>query len=399
MNKVRRCTTPGCDGDMVPVSVNAKRLGGSLSVACCCSGCAQKGAVFETSPERVDELGNSSVIGICVQVAFIIAGNTYAGYYKLLKNAFGIEAVDGHTFMDTIRSMYPVVKSFLDDIAKEEMKAKDKNELGSWKRAVTVGDGTWHTRGWHSKNATFTIRNYLKGALLYYHHLCQKGKDYVIEEELYKGTSKSAEGYAARLTFQRAKYEGMDVAIHWQDADSSSAKVVNELFPKAEVMLCGGHAGRAHKKVRRIEALPKHARDVHEWEGGRCDFHPLRVCSCGECDSKEQIECVGEPYKTSSRLDCESHAMLYEIECSERAAQASKLVHPILKRGHTNAVESSHNVLIRFRSKDIPLQRLHYHVSTNLGLLQANLTYMQGKFGTSYHWIPELYHRMKLPVF
>ena len=63
------------------------------------------------------------------------------------------------------------------------------------------------------------------------------------------GTSKSAEGYAARVTFQRAKEEGMDVAIHWQDADSSSAKGVREIFPSAEIMLCGGHAGRAHKKL------------------------------------------------------------------------------------------------------------------------------------------------------
>ena len=37
----------------------------------------------------------------------------------------------------------------------------------------------------------------------------------------------------------------MDVAIHWQDADSS-AKAVREIYPKAEIMLCGGHAGRAH---------------------------------------------------------------------------------------------------------------------------------------------------------
>ena len=145
--------------------------------------------------------------------------------------------------------------------------------------------------------------------------------------------------------------------------------------------------------------MPKHARDIHEWEGGRCDFHPLRVCSCSECLNEEDIQCVREPYKASSRLDCEFHAMLYEIECSERAAQASKLVHHILKRGHSNAAESSHNILIRFRSKDIPLQRLHYIVSTNIGLLQANLTYMQEKFGTSYHWIPELYRRMKLPIF
>ena len=67
-----------------------------------------------------------------------------------------------------------------------------------------------------------------------------------------------------------------------------------------------------------------------------------------------------------------------------------ELIHPVLKRGHSNALEASHNV---FRSKDISL---HYHVSTNLALLQANLTYMHAKFGISY---PELYRRMKLPVF
>ena len=126
--------------------------------------------------------------------------------------------------------------------AKQEMKEK-KEELGSWKRAVTMADGTWQTRGLHSKNATFTVRNYLNGALLYYHHLCQKGRDKLIEEELYKGTSKSAEGCI------RAKEEGMQVAVHWQDADSSSAKAVTEVFPDAEIMICGGHAGRAHKKI------------------------------------------------------------------------------------------------------------------------------------------------------
>ena len=51
------------------------------------------------------------------------------------------------------------------------------------------------------QNATFPIRNYLNGALLYYHHICQRGgDDNIIKEELYKGTSKSAEGYAARIT-------------------------------------------------------------------------------------------------------------------------------------------------------------------------------------------------------
>ena len=41
----------------------------------------------------------------------------------------------------------------------------------------------------------------------------------------------------------------MHVAVHWQDADSSSAKSVREVFPDAEVMICGGHAGRAQRKI------------------------------------------------------------------------------------------------------------------------------------------------------
>ena len=64
--------------------------------------------------------------------------------------------------------------------------------------------------------------------------------------------------------------------------------------------------------VKRLEALPKHARDIHEWKGGRCDFPPLRVCTCKECGDKEQIECKGKPYKTKIKLHCEFHALFYE---------------------------------------------------------------------------------------
>ena len=38
------------------------------------------------------------------------------------------------------------------------MQRMDQNELGSWSPAVTSADGTWMTRGHHSKNATFSIR-------------------------------------------------------------------------------------------------------------------------------------------------------------------------------------------------------------------------------------------------
>ena len=281
--------------------------------------------------------------------------------------------------------MHSIVESMLDkacETAKQEMRDMKESELGSWQNAVTVADGTWQTRGWHSKNATFTIRIYLNGALLYY-HLCQKGMDEVIEEELYRGTSKSSEGFVARVTFQKAKEEGMHVAVHWQDAVSSSAKSVRAVFPDAEVMICGDHAGRAHRKilelrqkikkasqqmldrykssypelgkltfkcmrvskvnhsascgcltasfisrthtnftsilmaaqskeefVKRLEALPKHARGVHEWEGGRCEFHPLRsahikdVTTQKRYNAKENRTTLGPSLPVSSIHCC-----------------------------------------------------------------------------------------------
>ena len=40
-----------------------------------------------------------------------------------------------------------------------------------------------------------------------------------------------------------------------------------------------------------------------------------------------------------------------------------------------------------------------YTWSGNLGLLQSNMTYMYSKHGPSYHWVPELFRRLGLPVF
>ena len=60
---------------------------------------------------------------------------------------------------------------------------------------------------------------------------------------------------AARELLKTAKREGLNIEIHWQDADSSSSKSVEEVFPGAKVMICGGHAGRAHLK--QLKALAK----------------------------------------------------------------------------------------------------------------------------------------------
>ena len=126
--------------------------------------------------------------------------------------------------------MFPTVQDMVDRMceeAKSEMKTMNQDELDSCSHAVTSADGTWMTCGHHSKNLTFSIRNYYTGALLYRKHLCQKGRDNLINEELYQGTSKGA-GYAACLTFKKAE-EGINIAIHWQDADSSSSNAMTAL--------------------------------------------------------------------------------------------------------------------------------------------------------------------------
>ena len=468
LNQARACTTPGCQGDLVPVHVKSAGQGGAITIGYTCNGCVGRTIVFETSSRY--EPGRSTEIGIAIQVAFIVAGCTHITYYKTLKHALGINAVPWCDFQSTIEMLYPVVKLMVDrmcEVAKGDMRHMDQGELGSWSHAFTSADGTWMTRGFHSRNATFSIRNYYNGALLYRKHLCHSGKDNIIDDDLYKGTSKSAEGYAARLTFGEAKKEGMNITIQWQDADSSSSKAVTDHFPNVQVVICGGHAGRAHKKqlqklqkmkqfgnnlvtkylanfptvgdvvchcsrhkpgcgcmsdkfvekarnnfslvlshsesaeefARKVTALARHARDEHNWDDGRCDFHPPRVCSCNKCEDRRNFQCEGKDYRTRYILTCPFHSLAYEIECHERAKISAQLVHPILKRGHSNWLEASHNVFIRFRPKHINLDRLLYVVSTELALLQFNMTFMYSRRRPQYHWVVKLFRRLHLPVF
>ena len=55
----------------------------------------------------------------------------------------------------------------------------------------------------------------MTGALLYVVHVCMRGEDDLVEGELYKGTAKSAEGYAADEAFGMAKDDGMHVEVQW----------------------------------------------------------------------------------------------------------------------------------------------------------------------------------------
>ena len=94
-----------------------------------CSECDNRPATFEST-------------GIALSGEPIIMKAMQAQYRKFLGNSFGIHTASSATFSRTLKEMYPVVKSMLDDIcneAKTEMKGVDTSELGSWGNAVTTG--------------------------------------------------------------------------------------------------------------------------------------------------------------------------------------------------------------------------------------------------------------------
>jgi len=68
------------------------------------------------------------------------------------------------------------------------------------------------------------------------------------DDELFQGTAKSMEGILADECYQQAKNEGCEIAVVWQDGDSSSQKSVEKVYGKEprRVFKCGGHVGRAH---------------------------------------------------------------------------------------------------------------------------------------------------------
>ena len=103
----------------------------------------------------------------------------------------------------------------------------------------------------------------------------------------------------------------------------------------------------------RVMMLSHHARDEHEWEGGKCDFNELIVCSCGNCDKKGERHCKGKKYSTLHKLTCPYHSLAYEIECFCRAKQAEQVIHPELGRGHTNQLESANSTLNSVPKKEL----------------------------------------------
>ena len=78
VNQIRTCTTSGCKGNLVPVAVKCRGLGGAVTVRYSCDGCGLKGATFEAHSKCETVLAGSNTISVSLQVAFIIAVCTHA---------------------------------------------------------------------------------------------------------------------------------------------------------------------------------------------------------------------------------------------------------------------------------------------------------------------------------
>ena len=112
-----------------------------------------------------------------------------------------------------------------------------------------------------------------------------------------------------------------------------------------------------------------HSRDIHEWDGGECGFHPKIVCSCKKCKEDEELQCQGKPYKTKNPLTCDYHWLQYCIECERRVEDADSVIHPTMGRGHSNLCDAHFIVLPDYRAKDQNLCRYVKESQAHIGMI------------------------------
>ena len=136
------------------------------------------------------------------------------------------------------------------------------------------------------------------------------------------GTSKAAEGHLAGMLFQKAKEEGCEIALNWQDGDSSSAKPVRGVFASTQIMYCAGHVSRAHthrlldiqfKKSFTDQFIKSH-KDHPEVGSVKCCCHGKKnSIGCG---------CITEGFIQNARIN---HFLACVQADKDPAAYASKM--------------------------------------------------------------------------
>ena len=110
-----------------------------MSIKCSC--CIARSLTFSTSV--VGKNSKQPLLNIALQVAFVCAGCMHANYTKVLEKALRMCTA---AYVPTLQSI---------EEAKDEMKAMDPSELGSWEHAVTCGNAA--DLGITAKTAIFTF--------------------------------------------------------------------------------------------------------------------------------------------------------------------------------------------------------------------------------------------------
>ena len=272
INRTSHCKAPNCNGELRLKDVELVGMGGDGKANFVCSGgCETRNICLPFSD--IHEESQQNVVPFALQVAFICSGANYAQYETVL-GSMGMHHVNDYTFYETI--------VLLDGHTTELL--------------VTEADGVWMTRGHHSQNFTFHVRDYMTNSVLYYKHLCQRGKG----GPLYEGTSASMEGAAAKEIFAKMKEDGMNIAVHWQDADSTAEKEVRKHFGDV-TKLCGGHYNRAHynllKKMKGNKSFSTF--DQSKYKDGFPEVLTAKCC----CTTRHKpgCGCVTDPFIAGAR--------------------------------------------------------------------------------------------------
>lgn len=129
-----------------------------------------------------------------------------------------------------------------------------------------------------------------------------RGKDDVVEDELFEGTAKSMEGILAEKCYKEARDEGCKVEVVWQDGDSSSAKPVKKYHPDGKIFKCGGHVGRAHfNQLKELAKKKEFSADI-KWKN-KDNFPNVMTTKC-KCERhKAGCRCLGDNFLTSARIN------------------------------------------------------------------------------------------------
>ena len=70
-------------------------------------------------------------------------------------------------------------------------------------------------------------------------------------------------------------------------------------------------------------------------------------------------------------VKCPFHSLAYEIACEAVIAKSKQIIHEELGCCYTSLIESSHNVLLQFRTKNLNLQRFIIMFPLHLGLYKV----------------------------